>query len=157
MYKRHRPIANDLTPSFIEERSQPVTESGCWLWDRYCKPDGYGHMRSHGKKILAHRASYIAYHGPIPDGMIVRHKCDTPQCVNPEHLVVGTAQDNSNDRAARGRTARGDKVGRTKLSDQDVRDIRASTLSYSKIAAQYGIYKSYVTAIRSRRERPYVE
>lgn len=148
---------NNLDKSFIENRSVPVPETGCWLWDEYHMVGGYGHLRIKGQKILAHRASYIAFFGDIPEGFVVRHKCDVRCCVNPAHLELGTQQDNINDRNSRGRTARGSKASRTKLSDRDVRDIRSSTLSRKELAIKYSISPTYVTNLIARRDRPYVQ
>lgn len=148
---------NVLTPEFIESKCTPVPESGCWLWDGYIKPDGYGFLRSFTQKVLAHRASYIAHIGPIPDNMVVRHKCDVRCCVNPNHLELGTSQDNVNDRNERGRTARGHRVSRTRLSDDDVRFIRQSYMSDAELSDKFKIQKNYVTRIKKGIERPYVK
>lgn len=84
-----------------------VTESGCWEWQRSRNPKGYGKIgiRTNGKDKtwLAHRLSYTAFHGEIPDDMLVMHSCDRPSCCNPEHLSIGTAQDNTDDMVAKGR------------------------------------------------------
>ena len=78
--------------------------SGCWEWQSYiCKRDGYGKIGFDGKIIGTHRISYILHHGSIPDGLFVLHKCDNRKCVNPEHLYVGTAKDNMNDKMDRDR------------------------------------------------------
>ena len=95
------------TAERIEEKSIPVTESGCWLWVGHISKDGYGRLRVAGKKELAHRASYRAFIGEIPDTLLVCHKCDNPSCVNPNHLFIGTHQDNMNDKVAKGRQLSG--------------------------------------------------
>lgn len=87
----------------IELKSIPIPESGCWIWTEYCNNHGYGRFRVDGKKTLAHRASYEAFIGPIPEGMLVCHKCDTPACVNPSHLFLGTDKDNVRDCINKGR------------------------------------------------------
>lgn len=76
---------------------------GCWQWtgplDRY----GYGIMSRNGRRLLAHRASYIINVGEIADGLLVCHHCDNPSCVRPDHLYAGTPRDNMLDKTKRGR------------------------------------------------------
>ena len=81
----------------------PVPEAGCWLWTRSVDSGGYGMIRVQGIQIGAHRLSYITHRGPIPAGMMVCHKCDTPLCINPDHLFLGTALDNFRDMQRKGR------------------------------------------------------
>lgn len=80
----------------IESGSAPVPECGCWLWLGSGDKNGYGSIgtgrRSRSAKV--HRVSFIVFVGPIPNGYDVLHKCDTPCCVNPDHLMLGTAQSN---------------------------------------------------------------
>ena len=78
-------------------------KTGCWLWDRALKGFGYGHKIFEGKLQSAHRISWQIHHGPIPDGMWVLHRCDVMRCVNPDHLFLGTHQDNMDDRHRKGR------------------------------------------------------
>ncbi len=83
--------------------------SGCWLWQGHYHKDGYGWLdigsRTDGTRgqILAHRLSWQIHFGPIPDGLGVLHKCDTPPCVRPEHLFLGTQKANMTDAAAKQR------------------------------------------------------
>lgn len=89
-----------------------VSESGCWEWTGFQKPlrgmpnltVGYGSMSYRGKAWPAHRLSHHLLVGPIPDGLIILHKCDNPPCVNPDHLRLGTHQDNSLDASRKGRS-----------------------------------------------------
>lgn len=88
-----------------------VSESGCWLWQGAKKPNGYGNMTWAGKSLIAHRAAWLAFHGPIPEGMQVCHHCDTPACVNPGHLFLGSQQDNIADMDAKRRRVSADISG----------------------------------------------
>lgn len=81
--------------------------NGCWIWDRSTRK-GYGRIRISGKHYSAHRVSYVIYKGDIPahggtHGMCVLHRCDTPKCVNPDHLFLGTMTDNNIDKCKKGR------------------------------------------------------
>jgi hypothetical protein len=85
----------------------PEPNSGCWLWTGGTTGAGYGiftmsnRAKRSARSARAHRVSHELFNGPVPPGLVVRHKCDTPLCVNPNHLQVGTQQDNMNDKAAR--------------------------------------------------------
>jgi len=78
-------------------------DTGCWLWDKHKGPKGYGHMSYAGKQYAAHRLSYELASGTHPKDMFVCHKCDTPACVNPDHLFLGTHDDNMKDMVSKGR------------------------------------------------------
>jgi HNH endonuclease len=99
---------------------------GCWIWEGCKTHQGYGHFRSGMSKnpMKAHRFSYELYVGPVPEDLIVLHKCDNPSCVNPDHLEVGTWADNAADRNYKGRQAKGEQNGKTKITDSQVREAK---------------------------------
>lgn len=77
-------------------------ETGCWNWNTGLGSHGYGQIKHEGES-LAHRVSYVAFKGPIPDDRIVCHTCDNRACINPDHLWLGTYSDNMSDMHAKGR------------------------------------------------------
>jgi hypothetical protein len=85
---------------------------GCWLWTAAKDRLGYGYFKWDGKQGKAYRYSWTLHNGPIPTGMCVLHRCDTPSCVNPAHLFLGTQADNVRDMDAKGR--RGTVEGMTR-------------------------------------------
>lgn len=110
---------------YIEARTMPLPETGCWIWMGRLDKDGYGEAdhRRRGTKG-AHRLAYRTFKGSIPDGLYVLHRCDVPSCVNPNHLFVGTAKDNAQDCIHKNRFVRGGKNGMAKLVAEDVAYIR---------------------------------
>jgi hypothetical protein len=121
----------------------PEPYSQCWLWTAATFWTGYGAIWDNGKR-RAHRVSWELYRGPIPDGMNVNHICDTPPCVNPDHLFLGTQEDGIKDKVDKGRQAHS-------LTGEQVISIRNSKDSQRKIASQHGIPQSQVSRIKSRK------
>jgi hypothetical protein len=115
---------------------------------------GYGNITvtSGGirKSKLAHRVSYEAHFGSIPEGLVVMHSCDNPACIEPEHLSVGTQLDNVTDMIQKNRKVilRGQAHGRTRLTDDQVKEIYLSDLSDSALAKQFEINRSVPWKIR---------
>lgn len=87
----------------IEDAIIPVPESGCWLWTKRTDRGGYGWIKIDGIHRAAHRVVWEFYNGPIPNGMKACHKCDTPLCVNPNHIFLGSQGDNLRDMFGKGR------------------------------------------------------
>ena len=75
----------------------------CWKYTAYLNSRGYGRLRYKGKKVLAHRLSYLLFKGEIKDKLRVCHTCDNPTCINPDHLFLGTDKDNNDDAIKKGR------------------------------------------------------
>lgn len=101
----------------------------CWEWKSTSRlKSGYGRITLNGEQKLAHRAAWEWAFGLIPDGMLVRHKCDNPSCCNPFHLELGSDKDNYNDMIERGRRisrgAKGEKNCKAKLCENEVLEIR---------------------------------
>lgn len=99
MFETERVIGEAMIDK-IERLSIPEPNSGCWIWLASTGGEGdrlYGYAWSGVKNVRAHRVSYEAYNGSIPDDTLVLHRCDNPLCVNPDHLFLGSHQDNSLD------------------------------------------------------------
>lgn len=150
-------MSNDLilgkrTPERFYKKCEPVTESGCWLWTASTAAGGYGRISCCGRLHPAHRASRVIHVGPIPAEMHVLHKCDTPSCVNPAHLFLGTHAENMADRSAKGRCAdtRGDSHPRAKLSATDIPLIRADERTHREIADSYGVQEPAIFKIKHK-------
>lgn len=122
------------------------------------KRNGYGYTQFMGRQFLAHRLAYALNEFRHPDalkGIVVRHKCDNPRCINVEHLEPGTQRQNMDDMTARGRRVRGEKVGNSKLSEAQILEIKSLYVPRSKDANQYqlaqrfGVSQSEISQILS--------
>jgi hypothetical protein len=134
------------------DRVSPEPNSGCWFWLGGLNDRGYGIVGRGANRVeKAHRWFYRHFVGTVPPGLHVLHHCDVRCCVNPEHLYVGTHQDNMIDRGVRGRHARGEATNRTTLTEQDVFDIRHSGLPRLFLAEKYDISVWSVDAIKKRK------
>lgn len=89
--------------SQLERFSIPEPNSGCWLWIGGCHERGYGQLRVGHTCVRASRLAYSLWKGYVPDGELVCHSCDTPSCINPDHLFLGTHSSNAIDAAKKGR------------------------------------------------------
>lgn len=121
--------------------------SGCWLWIAGYDKARYGWYSA--EHMPAHRFSYAFHIGPIPDGMSVCHKCDTPSCVNPSHLFLGTQAQNMADMRRKGRSQHGSRHHMSKLTEAQVSEIFLSSGPHAEAAIVYGISESAVCIIRN--------
>jgi len=127
---------------------------GCWEWMSQVNNKGYGILTSDGQIHMAHRYSWMIHKGPIPKGLFVLHKCDNRICVNPDHLFLGTHEDNMRDMVTKKRQAVGSKVASSKLTEEIVRQIRAlrqSGMKYREIAEAFDLSTYHVKDICHRR------
>ena len=119
-------------------------------------PDKNGYRRLKIRRIIisAHRLSWMLWRGPIPDGLVVRHKCDNPPCVNIYHLEIGTPADNANDRVSRGRSARGERCGQARYTEAQVLEVKlllSKGMSPLEITTFLGVPRHLVEDVRSGR------
>lgn len=126
-----------------------VNERGCWNVTSHSTKYGYADIYRDKVRWRSHRLVYTYEFGEIPEGMVVRHKCDNPKCINPEHLEIGTPQDNVNDMVVRGRNARGEKHGRAKLTQEQVEKIREDSRPSRAVAKDYGVTHKIILNIRN--------
>lgn len=145
------------TPAIERFWKHVVKSDGCWLWDGRKNGNTYATIRvgSNGEK--AHRFSYEIAYGPIPPGLVVMHKCDTPACVRPDHLELGTQGDNNRDREKknRGNHAFGERNGSAKLTQEisdKIRERFNSGATQLDICAEFGIsIRTLDDIVRGRR------
>lgn len=132
--------------------------NGCWIWTASIKTDGYGQLTVDGRFWRAHRLSWVLHNGPILYGLLVCHHCDTPACVNPAHLFLGTHKDNIRDSINKGRW--GDRIGenssRSILTEKEVLEIRHKyekglITNKTKIAREYGVHPGTIHDILIRK------
>ena len=132
----------------FEAKVERIPFSGCWVW-MGAAGERYGRFWMDGGMDSAHRASWRLFRGEIAPGAVVCHRCDNVFCVNPDHLFTGSHQDNVDDKLSKGRHARGETCARSKLSEELVREIRASRLSKQQLAEKFFVSKSTIARIRS--------
>lgn len=127
---------------------------GCWTWKGATLPSGHGRLTANQFQLYAHRFSYEIFYGSIPPGMVVRHSCDNPSCVNPAHLELGTQRDNIQDAFRKERMARGNMLPQAKVTPRAVRlmrRIRVETgLYYTKLGPLFGISATQARRICNR-------
>ena len=153
---------------------KPIT-GNCTIWNKAKTPQGYGVTTKNNKTVYAHRVAAEEAYGPIPEGMMVCHRCDNPSCVNPDHLFFGTHKDNMNDMKRKGRSAGGDRhkskvrpdsvqhgeaVGTSRLTAEQVGSIRSTYKpgksgvrrpdSLMSLARQYGVSYTAIHKIVNR-------
>jgi hypothetical protein len=138
----------------LRSKYQEDPNTGCWEWTGATGPGGYGRVRTAGKAVFAHRYS-AKLHGQEVEGWVVRHSCDNPGCVNPEHLETGTPSDNTQDMIKRGRSTgpglKGEDHIKAKLTETDVIYIRKSEESSHILSKRFRVCVDSINNVRARR------
>ena len=165
-HKRLTPVSERF-----ERRFTPEPNTGCWLWTGHALWSGYGQFRvspnSTDTHKLAHRVSWELYRGEIPDRLFVCHTCDVRCCVNPQHLFLGTAKDNTQDAVKEKRMGlrikrpdmgmKGTAHPKAKLTDEQVRAIRKAQGRLVDLAAQFGVSIAVISKVRLRQLWRHIE
>jgi hypothetical protein len=148
--------------STAERLWRRVDKSGgpdaCWPFTRAVNRKGYGIVGGRNRG-LAHRIAFEAVKGPVPDGLLVCHHCDNPPCCNPAHLFAGTIPDNALDMVAKGRAPdmRNERCGKSRLTDQQVADIRkrwAEGETITSLAQEHGVSGGHLSRTIRGERRP---
>ena len=130
-------------------------DTGCWEWTGYKNNNGYGTIGIDRRMVLAHRASFSVFKGPIPKGHVVMHSCDNRKCINPAHLSAGTQSDNIKDALNKGRVVVPSKEKEehwnARLTEAAVSDIRTSTLTNKQLALKYAVSPRNIALIKQRK------
>lgn len=122
-----------------------IDQSGCWLYRGHREKSFYPLTTWRGRRVKVHRLSYELSHGPIPDGLSVLHRCDTPSCINPDHLTAGTHAENMRDASQRRRfpDRRGAGNNLAKISSEIAEKIRSEhvfrKVTAEMLATRYGL------------------
>ena len=122
----------------------------CWLWKGHVDADDYGRINWFGKRILTHRLSWKIHNGAIPQGLCVLHRCDTPRCVRPDHLFIGTNVENTADKTRKGRAAKGLGHGLHKLTQENVQEIRklkSEGWRSKDLTKRYGVTRAAIYSV----------
>ena len=135
---------------FFAKISKTKTEAGCLEW-RAGYIDGYGSFWLTGRNFRANRVAYFLANNKDPGELKVCHHCDNRKCCNPEHLYMGTHEENMRDMVGRGRSSVGIINNGAKLTDDQVIAIRSDTRFLREIAADYGVTGSMISYIRRRK------
>ncbi len=147
-----------LTWPTVEERFWKYVDkkeiNECWNWIGYRDHNGYGRIKINRVNVLTHRFSWVLHNGTIPmETPCVCHHCDNPKCVNPEHLFLGTHEDNIKDRDNKNRQARRERQGHSKLTSDQVKQIRdlKGKLKQREIAEMFNVCATTISNIHKNK------
>jgi len=120
--------------------------TNCWVWQLALVTQGYGQVSIKHKSYRAHRIAYELFYKESTQGKLVCHICDNPPCINPEHLFLGTAKENTQDMVKKQRHNHGERHHFAKLTKQAVLDMRKrhkqGNITIAQLASEYGVSPS---------------
>lgn len=156
--KRLPQLSESILDRFLSKIAYTANINNCWDWMGGISRGGYGNfgvrINNATKNIICTRLSYFIHNNKDPYGFAVLHKCDNRKCVNPNHLYLGSNKDNSEDMVQKNRQASGVNNGSSKLSEQQVIEIRKEyvfrTVSFQKLANKFNLAKATVKSIIKR-------
>jgi hypothetical protein len=134
----------DLIKNKFYTKIRIKSSTECWEWIGGKSADGYGIFYHRGEREYAHRLSFALYKTPIPKKILIRHTCDNPSCVNPDHLLLGNQRLNARDALMRKRDV-------FKLTPAKVIEIRESRKSYKELARVYKVDRTTISHIKRRK------
>lgn len=142
-----------IDAAFFAERSKLNQETGCLEWTRHVNQNGYGTVKHKRKTYPAHRFAWIQKYGPVPDGMVICHKCDNRKCINVDHLFIGTTLDNVRDKINKGRlrVAEGEQSGTSKLTAKQIEQIVLDSRPQTLIAKDHGVSQATISLVKQRK------
>lgn len=150
--RKCRPVIDRILEKIIKK------DNGCWVFTGHINFFGYGMIKIGGKYGVpthAHREVFKHFKGEIPSGLFVCHKCDNPPCCNPDHLFLGTHQDNMDDMKRKGRRKNpfGEKSYNNKFSKELVAKIKKDPRSYNTLKREYSMSKGHISMIKNNKTR----
>ncbi len=148
---RSRAMAKFSPAERLRMKSRIDSATGCVIFTGYIAETGYGLICIATKTQSTHRLSWECANGPIPAGCYVLHRCDVRACINPDHLFLGSQDDNMKDMSAKGRSSRGEKNHKAKLNEDQVRSILADRRSHRAIGRDMRVTKTTVGDIKRGR------
>jgi hypothetical protein len=138
-----------------------VDVAGCFICTSHkLSKVGYPEIWRNKKKYIMSRFIYEQCFGPIAEGLVVRHKCDNRGCINPEHLELGTQADNMQDMVIRGRNAMGEKCGASKLTEENIKEIRlllSKGMKVREVSAKFNVTDHAIRDIRRRKTWKHID
>jgi hypothetical protein len=149
--------SQDICDRFWYKVNYPGNDDECWEWIGYRNDKNYGRFGVNWVVVFSHRFAYEYYNGPIPPiaHIHILHDCDNPPCCNPNHLFLGTDQDNMTDKVNKNRQLKGEKVGNSILTEQDILDIfegikAKKFTTITQISSTYNVHRGTILAIINR-------